>query len=150
MRQHEHPPLLRIGQLAKRLATTPKTIRFYEQIGLLRPPARRESGYRVYDPPAVEHTRRVLGLRRLGFSIEDLKHLSEGSGGSVRQRLSALMDERLRAVELELGMLQGRRDELAARHSALLATPRGRPRDCICDALMETCNCRSGQTGAKA
>lgn len=132
---------LRIGQLAKRLATTPKTVRFYEHIGLLTLPPRGESGYRLYERAAFERARRILALRRLGFSIDELKHLLAADGGSVRQRCSALMDERLRAVELELGVLQGRRDELAARHSALLATPRDRPADCICEALFEPCTC---------
>lgn len=132
---------LRIGQLARRLATTPKTVRFYEHIGLLTPPARGESGYRLYDLAALERARRIFALRRMGFSIDELKHLLVADGDSVRQRLSALMDERLRAVELELEVLQGRRDELAARHSALLATPRDRPPDCICDALFQTCSC---------
>lgn len=132
---------LRIGELARRLATTPKTVRFYEHIGLLTSPARNVSGYRLYDLEAYDRARRIIALRRLGFSIDELKHLLDVKGESVRQRLSALMDERLRAVELELGVLQGRRDELAARHSALLATPRDRPVDCICDALFEPCTC---------
>ncbi|MDQ3495071.1 MAG: MerR family DNA-binding transcriptional regulator [Pseudomonadota bacterium] len=132
---------LRIGQLARRLSTTAKTIRFYEEIGLLRSPARADSGYRTYDQHAHDQAARILGLRRLGLSIDELKDLLAAAGGSVRKRLSALMDERLRAVELELGVLQGRRDELAARHQALLATPRDRPGDCICDALFEPCTC---------
>ncbi len=132
---------LRIGQLASRLFTTAKTIRFYEEIGLLRSPARADSGYRTYDRRAHDQAARILALRRLGLSIDELKDLLAAEGGSVRKRLSALMDERLRAVELELGVLQGRRDELAARHQALLATPRDRPGDCICDALFEPCTC---------
>lgn len=136
---------LRIGQLASRLSTTAKTIRFYEAVGLLRPPARADSGYRTYDRSAHDQAARILGLRRLGLSIDELKDLLAAEGGSVRKRLSALMDERLRAVELELGVLQGRRDELAARHQALLATPRDRPGDCICDALFEPCTCSPGQ-----
>ncbi|MBA2237538.1 MAG: MerR family transcriptional regulator [Lysobacter sp.] len=132
---------LRIGQLACRLSTTAKTLRFYEEIGLLRSPARAGSGYRTYDRRAHDQAARILDLRRLGLSIDELKELLAAEGGSVRKRLSALMDERLRAVELELGVLQGRRDELAARHQALLTTPRDRPGDCICDALFEPCTC---------
>lgn len=141
---------LRIGQLASRLSTTAKTIRFYEEVGLLRPPARADSGYRTYDRRAHDQAARILGLRRLGLSIDELKELLSAEGGSVRQRLSALMDERLRAVELELGVLQGRRDELAARHQALLATPRDRPGDCICDALFEPCTCSPGQVAGQS
>jgi len=135
--------LLRIGQLAKELGTTPKTLRFYEQIGLLGHPARSESGYRLYDRRAAKQARLVLGLRRLRLSIGELKALfaAEPRQRSLRQRLLALMDENIRKMELALNMQQGRRDELAARHQMLLSTPRTRPPDCICDALGVDCAC---------
>lgn len=137
---------LRIGELAKLLGTTAKTLRFYEQIGLLEPVARSVSAYRLYDERAVETARLVIGLRHLQLTIPELQQLVHDDGTTTRrQRLLALMDERLRAMELELSVLQGRCDDLAARHAALLATPRSRPGDCVCDALLKPCTC-----GAKA
>jgi DNA-binding transcriptional MerR regulator len=133
---------LRIGELAKLLGTTPKTLRFYEQIGLLAPVARSESAYRLYDTQAIETARLVIGLRHLQLTIPELQQLVHGDGTtSRRQRLLALMDERLRTMELELSVLQGRCDDLSARHAALLATPRARPPDCVCDALLKPCTC---------
>ena len=134
---------LRIGELAKLLGTTPKTLRFYEQIGLLGPAHRSESAYRLYDDDAVETTRLVIGLRHLELTIPELQSLMHRDGRATRrQRLLALMDERLRHIYLELSILQGRCDDLAARHSALLATPRERPSHCVCDALLRPCACR--------
>jgi DNA-binding transcriptional MerR regulator len=140
---------IRIGQLAKLLNTTTKTLRFYEQIGLLRPALRSASAYRLYDEQAVEDARLVLGLRGLELTITELQELLRPGGPrSRRQRLLALMDERLRRTELELSVLQGRWDDLAARHAALLATPRGRPPDCVCDALFKPCTCKAvGSSG---
>lgn len=136
------PRGLRIGELAKHLGTTPKTLRFYEQIGLLGQAQRSESAYRLYDDEAVETARLVIGLRHLELTIPELQDLLREDGKTTRrQRLLALMDERLRRMELELSVLQGRCDDLSARHSALLATPRDRPPQCICDALLRPCTC---------
>lgn len=134
--------LLRIGQLANELGTTTKTLRFYEEIGLLHKSKRSQSGYRLYDQEAVSHARLLIGLRRLGLSIDELNvFCSAANGDSLRQRLLALMDEKIREMDLSLGVLQGRRDDLAARQQALLLTPRGRPADCVCDALLTPCTC---------
>lgn len=133
---------LRIGELARLLDTTPKTLRYYEQIGLLKPAQRSESAYRLYDDEAVAIARLVIGLRHLELTITELQELLHDDGMTTRrQRLLALMDERLRRKELELSVLQGRYDDLAARHAALLATDRNRPPQCVCDALLQACTC---------
>ena len=134
---------IRIGQLAKLLGTTTKTLRFYEQIGLLGRAQRSESAYRLYDDEAIESARLVLGLRHLELTIPELQDMMRANGKATRrQRLLALMDERLRHIYLELSILQGRCDDLAARHAALLATARERPPHCVCDALLRPCTCQ--------
>lgn len=136
------PRGLRIGELAKRLGTTTKTLRFYEQIGLIEPAPRSDAAYRLYDGHAAEIARLVIGLRQLQLTIPELQTvLRDEPGTTRRQRLLALMDERLRRMELELSVQQGRFDDLSARHAALLATPRTRPPNCICDALLKPCTC---------
>jgi MerR family transcriptional regulator, Zn(II)-responsive regulator of zntA len=133
---------MRIGELATLLGTTTKTLRFYEQIGLLGRPRRSVSAYRLYDDEAIATARLVIGLRHLELTIPELQDLLRDDGRSTRRRrLLALMDERLRRQELELSVLQGRHDDLSARHAALLATPRKRPPNCICDALLQRCTC---------
>ena len=139
---------IRIGQLARLLGTTTKTLRFYEQVGLLGEAKRSDASYRLYDSDAVGTARLVIDLRHLGLSLDEIKAvLRDDSETTRRQRLLALMDERLRQVYLELGILQGRCDDLAARHAALLATPRSRPVHCVCDALLRACTCQA-QSGA--
>ena len=133
---------MRVGQLAEMLGTTAKTLRFYESIGLLKPAVRSESGYRLYDDAAVQRARLVISLRRLDLTVPELKELFQKDRKlALRQRLLAVMDDQLRAIYLQLGVLQGRCDDLAARHQALLSTPRDRPPDCICDALFRPCTC---------
>ena len=140
----------RIGDIARRLGTTTKTLRFYESAGLLSPPARSEAGYRLYVDAAVARARLVLGLRKLDLSIHELKELlAPRAKGSLRQRLMALMDGKLSEIYLKIGVLQGRCDDLAARHQALLSTPRERPPGCICDALFMVCTCGKAGTRRK-
>ncbi len=139
--------MLRIGQIAKALGTTTKTLRFYEQIGLLGSAERSASRYRLYDEAALRRARLVVGLRRLGFSVDEVHNLlqSPDQAPSLRQRLMAMMDDKLRDLELNLSILQGRRDDLDARHAALLATPRDRPGQCICAALPNASSCDCGR-----
>lgn len=133
---------IHIGQLAKMLATSTKTLRFYEGMGLLNPPGRSASAYRLYDDGTVDRAKLVVELRRLGLTIHELQELLHPDNTkTLRLRLLGLMDEKLRDMYLQLSVLQGRSDDLAARHEALLATPRSRPPDCICDALFRNCTC---------
>lgn len=112
---------IRIGQLAKLLGTTTKTLRFYEDIGLLKSAQRSGSGYRLYDRTGVDQAQLVIGLRRLDLTIQELQAFArEDHDMTPRQRLLALMDEKLRQIYLQLSVLQGRCDDLAARHQALL------------------------------
>ena len=133
---------IQIGQLAKMLATSTKTLRFYEGIGLLNPPGRSASAYRLYDDSTVDRARLVVELRRLGLTIHELQELLHPDNAkTLRLRLQGLMDEKLRDMYLQMSVLQGRSDDLSARHEALLATPRGRRPECICDALFRHCTC---------
>ncbi len=64
-----------IGEAADRSGVPAKTIRYYEQIGLIRTAARGENQYRSYSDADVEMLRFIGRARRLGFSVHDLKQL---------------------------------------------------------------------------
>lgn len=135
--------MLRIGELAKALKTTTKTLRYYERIGLLLSVRRTGSGYRMYDEEAMRRAREVIGLRRLGLSIEEVHDLLHHDPGGTTRRLQllGLLDEKLRDIDETLAILQGRRDDLAARNLSLFDTPRERMDSCICNALLVPCSC---------
>ncbi len=129
---------LRIGQVAELTGTTPRTIRYYEEIGLLRvAPARERGAHRLYEQADVERLQEVLRLKRLlGLSLEELRELSaeeaaraarlrEWHGGvedPVRRR--EILEEGLRYTEHQLQLVRRRRDELDVLEQEVVAKRR--------------------------
>jgi|SRR5688572_10159255 MerR family mercuric resistance operon transcriptional regulator len=75
MRDHAAVKRRKRGEVAEATGCNIETVRFYEKIGLLRPPKRTESGHRVYDEDDVSRLAFILRARELGFSIEELRGL---------------------------------------------------------------------------
>jgi len=67
--------VMNIGQAADRSGVPPKTIRYYESIGLIRPADRTEGNYRDYDDSSVRILQFLKRARSFGFSIEDCREL---------------------------------------------------------------------------
>jgi MerR family copper efflux transcriptional regulator len=130
-----------IGELAQRLGVTRKTLRYYETVGLVPPAERARSGYRTYPPEAVRRAQLVVGLRKIGLSLEQIQTVLTVDGRPLRQRLMGVLDRQIQEEAIKIAVFQGRHDDLEARYHALLATPRDRPADCICDALGRPCDC---------
>ncbi|MFC3885717.1 MerR family transcriptional regulator [Bacillus songklensis] len=69
---------LKIDDIAKETGLTKRTIRYYEQIGLLSPPQRSEGGARLYTEQDIERLKKIIQARDvLGFSLQDLKDYIE-------------------------------------------------------------------------
>ena len=84
---------LRIGEVAERLGTTPRTIRYYEEIGLLGGGDREAGRHRTYEESDVERLRDALRFKQLlGLSLEELKELLEAE--EARAALRAEWHER--------------------------------------------------------
>ena len=109
-------PSLTIGQVAKTSGIAAKTIRYYEQIGLLPAPSRAASGYRLYDQPGVERLRFIRQARSLGLPLQQLKTLmgtlSSDPHLAFRPRLRALVRTQLDAVTNQIAELEGLRQQL--------------------------------------
>ena len=126
---------LRIGDVAKLAGTTPRTIRYYEEIGLLPASAARERGaHRTYAEEDVERLADLLRLKDLlGLSLEELKTLVEaedaraalrrewetGVEDPVRRR--EILDESLGHIGRQLDLVRRRRDEISALESELVS-----------------------------
>src|SRR6478609_8307822 len=126
---------LRIGDVAKLAGTTPRTIRYYEEIGLLPASSARERGaHRTYAAEDVERLADLLRLKDLlGLSLEELKALveAEDARASLRRewqsgvedpvRRRQILDESLGHIGRQLELVRRRRDEIAALESELLS-----------------------------
>jgi DNA-binding transcriptional MerR regulator len=129
---------LRIGEVAKLAGTTPRTIRYYEEIGLLPAAGGREPGaHRTYAEGEVERLTELLRLKDLlGVSLEELKELVEAEdaratlrrewqGGvedPVRRR--QILEESLGHIGHQLELVRHRREEISKLESELVARRR--------------------------
>jgi DNA-binding transcriptional MerR regulator len=79
--------LLRIQEVAAEVGTTARAIRYYEELGLLRPAGRSQGAYRLYDASDVERLRFIRGLRDdAGFSLAEVGRLLEDEDARARAR----------------------------------------------------------------
>ncbi len=76
--------MLKIGEVAERSGMAPKTIRYYEDIGLIGPADRLENRYRAYDEADVHRLRFIHQARGLGFSLKDVAALLGLNGNRKR------------------------------------------------------------------
>ncbi len=127
---------LRIGDVARLVGTTPRTIRYYEEIGLLpHVPARPSGRHRLYTHSEVERLREVMRLKHLlGVSLEELKTLlaAEEARAEVRaqlrradvdaERRGELLQEALGHIDRQLELVRHRSRELSKLEQELSET----------------------------
>jgi DNA-binding transcriptional MerR regulator len=126
---------LKIGDVAKLAGTTPRTIRYYEEIGLLPSPDSREPGaHRTYAQADVDRLIELMRLRTLlGVSLDGLKDLveAEDNRAALRREWHAGVEDPVRRREIlesldhhaerQLELVRARRDEIAALEAELLS-----------------------------
>jgi DNA-binding transcriptional MerR regulator len=92
---------LHIGQVGKLLGLNPKTIRHYEEIGLLPKPKRTRGGYRLYSPADVERINFIRRGRMLDLSLGEIRRLL-----NVRDKREILSPEALRLIEEKVKQIE--------------------------------------------
>ena len=129
---------LQIGEVAERTGVTQRTLRFYEEKGLLKPPSRLEGGFRLYSEDDVQRVERIRRLQTLlGFTLADIKEMVEAEevkmqlraeyrkdaeisdrrakisrAREVTERQVAVVDQKLAALQEMKGTLEQKLDEL--------------------------------------
>jgi DNA-binding transcriptional MerR regulator len=118
------PVLHRIQEVAAETGLTTRTIRYYEELGLLKPAARSEGSYRLFDPDDLERLRFIKGLRDdAGFSLAEIGQLLEDDLARVRNQnrfrsttdkteRRAILQDALGRVDRQVGTLQTKIERL--------------------------------------
>lgn len=103
--------LLKVGELSTRTGLTVRTLHHYDTIGLLRPSARTDAGYRLYSSSDVARLHGIQALRHLGLPLNDIGSMLDGDGATlpdiINRQIQVLDQELAKATELRgsLGLL---------------------------------------------
>jgi len=118
--------LFRIQKVAAELGLTTRSIRYYEEIGLLEPAARSEGDYRLYDADDLDRLRYIKGLRDdAGFSLAEIAQLLEDETARARNRARfrethdlderrTIIQDALARVDRQVATLRAKADRLEA------------------------------------
>ncbi|UUV35856.1 heavy metal-responsive transcriptional regulator [Amycolatopsis roodepoortensis] len=117
---------MRIGELARTAAVSTKTIRYYEQAGLLPEPPRTSSGYRDYDPGAANRLEFIRTAQTAGLSLAEIRDILaiRDTGQAPCERVGELIDRHLGNVRRRIADLRADEhdlDQLKARTGTFTA-----------------------------
>ena len=106
---------MRIGELSERTGVPTKTIRYYEDIGVLPDPPRADNGYRVYGESAVDRLRFVKDAQASGLTLDEISSILglRGHGDSTCEHVIELLESHLAELDRHIVDLQSTRGRLA-------------------------------------
>jgi MerR family transcriptional regulator, Zn(II)-responsive regulator of zntA len=135
---------VRIGELAADVQLNPKTIRYYEEIGLLPAPRRTAAGYRQYSAADRERLRFIAKAKVLGFTLREIGELLalRDGGEEPCSYLGQLLDHKLAAIEVQLALLTELRAEFQALRMEMATTACSRTPICGIIELHEPAHTR--------
>ncbi|MBR9670097.1 MerR family transcriptional regulator [Bacillus cereus] len=96
-----------IGEISKETNVTTRTLRYYEEIGLLKPSYVAESGYRYYSKDDVITLQQIATFKKLGFKLSEIKEvLKEKKGISEEERWKSAIQNEIQTIQAEVKRLQ--------------------------------------------
>lgn len=106
---------MRIGELAAAASTTPKTLRFYEEKGLIAPASRTPAGYRDYAADALARVDFIHRGQAAGLTLAQIRQIVEirDRGEAPCEHVRDLLDGRLRDLDAQIGQLLDLRETIA-------------------------------------
>ncbi len=131
----ESPPetYFRIGEAAERTGLTQRTIRYYEELGLLSPPSRTQGDFRLFSEGDIERLKEISRLKQLlGFSLAEIRKIVEGEEllGQLRSeyratedaaRRLALLDNATQLTEAQLELIEAKMSQMEELRTELVA-----------------------------
>lgn len=123
---------MRIGELAGTASVPAKTIRYYEEIGLLPAPERRPNGYREYDASAGERLRFVKAAQAVGFTLAEIGEILSlrDRGEEPCRHVLDLVDRRARQIAEQIDSLQRMQADLRRLSARARSGPAGHEAYC--------------------
>lgn len=106
--------LMRIGEVAVVSGMKPKTIRFYEEMGLLPPPSRNAAGYRMYTMRDVDRLRFIQKAKGVGLSLEEIRSITalRNRGEVPCAEVRTLIEQKLVDIRAQIAALVDLEKEL--------------------------------------
>ncbi len=132
---------LHIGELAQAGGATTKTIRYYEDVGLLPPAQRAENGYRLYKRDDVHRLRFIRNARSLDFSLDDLKEVLalRDQGEAPCRYVVQLLEKKSAEIEERIRQLRELQQDLngLVQQAATLPDDDIDMKECVCHLIYE-------------
>src|SRR5262249_44789327 len=97
---------LKVGELAKRTGLTIRTLHHYDEISLLKPSLKTDSGHRLYTAADVARLQQVLSLRQLGFALEEIAGCLDRPGFSPLEVIRLHVARLRKQIELQRGLCE--------------------------------------------
>jgi DNA-binding transcriptional MerR regulator len=130
---------LHIGEFAKAVGTSPKTIRFYEEAGVLPPARRSEQGWRLYDSKDIARLRFVRGARSIGLGLNEIRRFlsHRDRGEPACNDVLESIGKQIAEVDRQIEALGRLREDLERLHADGLARPvdRNDMLGCVCELV---------------
>jgi len=113
MKASKEIELSRVGAVAERLGVSPRTIKYYEELGLVQPEARSPGGFRLYGEEEVERLERILRMKGIGYSLATIRELlavrdaaQEADKATVLREVTGRLKERERESTARIQRMQ--------------------------------------------
>jgi DNA-binding transcriptional MerR regulator len=125
----------RIGEVAREYGLNPRTLRYYEAIGLLPAPRRTPAGYRLYEVSHREHLRFIVKARAIGLTLAEIRDVVSlhNSGDRPCAYVLTIVNDKLAAADRQLTALAAFRQELVALREEARETRHGNA--CVCGII---------------
>lgn len=111
---------LRIGEFAQRAGVTPRTVRYYESLGLLGPSERTGSGFRYYTETELARLQKINALKELGLSLEEIAtviplYFDDPTGLRGKRKVLEILKTQLQEAEDKINALEQFRFDLISK-----------------------------------
>lgn len=130
--------MVQIGEASRQTGLSTKTIRYYEEVGLIPPPARTANGYRLYGEEDLERLRFIRSARALGFPLEDIEEILafRDRGEPPCSYVMDLMGRQIEEISERIRDLERLREELVDLHRRGEQLPEDiQMKSCVCHLI---------------